>query len=103
MEAGDGRTWTLRGVKDVRARRLLDLWPATTRLAVQVEPQEGDDAPLVGELRLGVPAVARMLASMRPVPAARRSDGAVALARFLGFFAGTLARLYVAGRRAGGR
>jgi cholesterol oxidase len=97
--ATDGRRWVLRGTKDVRGRRILDFWRATTTLDVRVEPTEGDGAPATGQLRLGPPAVARLMTSIRPVRGSRRTDPALALARFGAFFAATLARLYVAGRR----
>jgi cholesterol oxidase len=97
--ASDGRRWVLRGTKDVRGRRILDFWHATTTLAVRLEPTEGDGATAAGRLQLGPTAVARLLASIRPVRGGRRSDPAVALARFVAFFSGTLVRLYVAGRR----
>jgi cholesterol oxidase len=97
--ATDGRRWVLRGTKDVRGRRILDFWRATTTLDARVEPTEGDGAPATGQLRLGPPAVARLMTSIRPVRGSRRTDPALALARFGAFFAATLARLYVAGRR----
>jgi cholesterol oxidase len=91
--------WTLRGIKDVRGRRALDFWHATTNLAVRLEPGEGDAAAGIGRMRLGVPEVARLGASIRPVGAGRRADAPLAVIRFLRFFAGTLLRLYAAGRR----
>jgi len=96
----DGTRWVLSGTKDVRGRSILDFWRATTTLAARLEPAGGDGASASGRMSLGVPAVARLVASVRPVRGSRRSDRAVALARFLAFFAGTLGRLYVAGRRA---
>jgi cholesterol oxidase len=95
----DGKRWVLRGTKDVRGRRVLDFWRATTTLNARLEPAEGDGAPATGQMSLGVPAVARLIASIRPVRGTRRSDPVVATARFVAFFAGTLARLYLAGRR----
>jgi cholesterol oxidase len=97
--ASDGRRWVLRGAKDVRGRRIIDFWRATTTLDARVEPTDGEGAASVGRLQLGPPAVARLLASIRPVRGGRRSDPAVALARFVTFFSGTLVRLYVVGRR----
>jgi cholesterol oxidase len=94
----NGRGWTLRGVKDVRGRRVLDFWRATTTLAVRLEQTDGDRPAAEGELRIGAAAVARLLASMRPVGAGRRSDAPFALWRFFRFFGGTLVRLYAAGR-----
>jgi cholesterol oxidase len=95
----DGRRWVLHGTKDVRGRRILDFWRATTTLAAGLEAVEGDGATASGRLSLGPPAVARLVASIRPVRGTRRSDPVLALARFVMFFAGTLTRLYVAGRR----
>jgi hypothetical protein len=50
-------------------------------------------------MRLGVGAVAGLVASIRPVGAGRRSDPPLALLRFVRFFAGTLLGLYLAGRK----
>jgi hypothetical protein len=94
-----GRRWTLRGVKDVRGRGVLDFWRATTTLAVRLEPDGGDTLAASGQMRLGVRAVTRLVGSMRPVRAGRRSDPPLALLRFVRFFAGTLLGLYLAGRR----
>jgi cholesterol oxidase len=94
-----GRRWTLRGVKDVRGRRVLDFWHATTKLAVRLEPGDADARAAEGRLRLGVAGVARLIASMRPVGAGRRSDPPFIAWRFVRFFGGTLARLYLAGRK----
>jgi cholesterol oxidase len=97
--ASDGRRWVLRGAKDVRGRRIIDFWRATTSLDTRVEPTEGEGVASAGRLLLGPIAVARLLASIRPVRGGRRSDPAVAVARFVAFFSATLVRLYVAGRR----
>jgi cholesterol oxidase len=94
----EGRRWTLRGVKDVRGRSPLDFWRATTTLAVRLEPADGH-APATGRMRLGVPEVARLIASMRPVGAGRRSHQPLALWRFVRFYARTVLHLYLAGRR----
>jgi cholesterol oxidase len=94
-----GRRWTLRGVKDVRGRRMLDFWRATTRLAVRLEPDDGHVPAAEGHMRLGAGEVARLTASMRPVGAGRRSDLPLIAWRFVRFFGGTLMRLYVAGRK----
>jgi cholesterol oxidase len=100
FSGADGTSWVLRGTKDVRGRSIFDFWRATTTLAARVEPADGEGPPASGRMSLGLPAVARLVASVRPVRGSRRSDQAVALARFVAFFAGTLGRLYVAGRRA---
>jgi cholesterol oxidase len=97
--AADGRRWVLRGTKDVRGRRIADFWRATTTLDARLEPTEGDDAPAVGRLSLGPVAVARLMTSIRPLRGGNRTDPALAVMRFGAFFGGTLARLYVAGRR----
>jgi cholesterol oxidase len=97
--ASDGSRWVLRGAKDVRGRKVAHFWRATTTLAARVEPTEGDGATGTGRMHLGPLAVARLVASIRPVRGSRRSDPAVAGARFIAFFAGTLARLYASGRR----
>jgi cholesterol oxidase len=94
-----GRRWTLRGVKDVRGRRVLDFWHATTTLTVRLEPDDAASPAAGGRLRLGVAEVARLIASMRPVGAGRRSDLPFIAWRFVRFFGGTLVRLYIAGRK----
>jgi hypothetical protein len=94
-----GRCWTLSGVKDVRGRRVLDFWHATTRLAVRLEPGDADAPAAEGRLQLGVAEVARLVASMRPVGAGRRSDPLFTAWRFVRLFGGTLVRLYLAGRK----
>jgi cholesterol oxidase len=99
FQASDGGRWVLHGRKDVRGRTIADFWRATTTLNVRLEPSDGG-TPATGRLRIGMPAVARMLASLRPV-AGRRSEGVAAISRFVRFFAATVLRLYVAGRRAG--
>jgi cholesterol oxidase len=98
----DGTRWILSGTKDVRGRSILDFWHATTTLAARLEPADGggNGTSSSGRMSLGLPAVARLVVSVRPVRGSRRSDPAVALARFVAFFAGTVGRLYVAGRRA---
>jgi cholesterol oxidase len=94
-----GRRWTLRGVKDVRGRRVLDFWRATTTLAVRLEPDDADSPAGVGRLQLGVGRVARLIASMRPVGTGRRFDPPAIAWRFARFFGGTLLRLYTLGRK----
>jgi cholesterol oxidase len=95
FHAVDGRRWVLRGVKDVRGRRMIDFWRATTSLAARLEPgDDRDGAAAVGRLRISVPGVARLVGSMRSV------RGRLALWQFIRFYARTLLRLYVAGKRA---
>ena len=96
----DGRPWVLLGRKDVRGRTILDFWRATTTLHTRIERMDDRGTRAVGTLRIGALAVARMGVSMRGVGGARWSDRFVALWGFARFFATTLARLYVAGRRA---
>ena len=100
FSAADGSSWLLHGTKDVRGRTILDFWRATTTLAARLEPDGRDGEAAFGQMSLGPLAVARLLASLRPVQGSRRTDSAVAAGRFAAFFAGTLVRLYVAGRRA---
>ena len=97
--AADGSTWVLRGTKDVRGRRIADFWRATTTLAVHLKASEAARPAGEGQLRLGPVAVARMFASIRATRGGRWTDPAVALARFGAYFASTLVRLYLAGRR----
>jgi cholesterol oxidase len=94
-----GRDWTLRGVKDVGGRRVLDFWHATTRLRVRLEPGDAASPAGSGRLRLGIGEVAWLIASMRPVSPGRPLDLPVIAWRFVRFFGGTLARLYIAGRK----
>jgi cholesterol oxidase len=99
FQAADGRRWLLRGRKDVRGRTILDFWRATTNLQARFERTDDEASRVDGHLRIGVVDVARLLASLRAARGSRRSDPIVALGRFVRFFAGTLVRLYLAGRR----
>jgi cholesterol oxidase len=100
FRAPDDRSWVLRGVKHVRGHRIVDFWRTTTTLDTQVVPADGAGAALPGQLRLGVGEVVRLIASIRTTGGGRRSDPAAALWQFVRFYAGTLLRLYVAGKRA---
>jgi cholesterol oxidase len=100
FHGADDRAWMLQGRKDVRGRRILDFWRATTTLQACLVQREDGDSPASGRMRIGVLDVARLLASMRGVGGGHRSDPAVALLRFDRFFLGTVLRLYLAGRRA---
>jgi hypothetical protein len=74
---------------------MIDFWRATTSLAARLEPgDDRDGAAAVGRLRISAPGVARLVGSMRPV------HGRLALWQFIRFYARTLLRLYVAGKRA---
>jgi hypothetical protein len=53
-----------------------------------------------GTFRISLPGVAHLLGSMRPVPVGRTRDAALALRRFVGFYARTIVGRYAAGRRA---
>jgi len=101
FHALDGRRWVLSGVKDVRGQRIVDFWRATTTLATRLESPDGDGPPGVGQLRISASGVGRLIASMRGDPGARRSDPVAALWRFVRFYARTVLRLYLAGKRAG--
>jgi cholesterol oxidase len=100
FHATDGRRWMLNGVKDVRGRTIADFWRATRTLAVRLDSGDGEAAGGVGRLRISAPGVARLLGSMRPVRGGARHDPALALWRFVRFYAGTVLRLYAAGKRA---
>jgi cholesterol oxidase len=101
FHAVDGRRWVLSGVKDVRGRRMIDFWRATTTLAARLDSGADASSAGVGRLRISAPGVAQLIGSMRPVRSGRRRDPALALWRFVRFYAATLVRLYVAGKRAG--
>jgi cholesterol oxidase len=93
----DGRPWTLHGVKDVRGHSIVDFLRSTTTLGVRLEQAEGDNEPGVGTLRISPVDVTRLLASIRP---SGRGAGRIAgLWRFVRFYATTILRLYVAGKR----
>jgi cholesterol oxidase len=96
----DGRHWVLRGVKDVRGHRIIDFLRSTTTLDTRLELQEGDGSTGVGRLQISAPGVARLVGSTRPVRGGRRHGGAVALWQFVRFYASTVLRLYIAGKRA---
>lgn len=99
----DGRPFYLAGHKRVRNdKHGADLWDDTTTLFTRLH--EGTDAtgPVVGAgvLRLGVPALVRMTASMKAVNATRKADRMRAIATFGGFFMGGLWDAYGPQRRA---
>src|SRR5690606_9468920 len=99
----DGRPFYLAGHKRVRNdKHGADLWDDTTTLFTRLH--EGPDAtgPVVGAgvLRLGVPALVRMTASMKAVNASRKADRLRAIATFGGFFMGGLWDAYGPQRRA---
>jgi cholesterol oxidase len=98
----DERRWVLHGVKDVRGRRMIDFWRATTTLAARLQAGENGVAGM-GRLRISAPGVAHLIASIRPEQGAGRSDELKTAWRFVRFYASTLVRLYVAGKRAGRR
>ena len=94
----EGRAYYLAGAKEVRNDYAgLDLWPDTTTLYTRLHSGPSADGPVVGAgiLRLGVPELARLLASMRPVRADGPVDAVGAYARFAGFFAGSLVTDYL--------
>jgi cholesterol oxidase len=99
FHGADGRAWVLRGVKDVRGHRMIDFWRATTTLAARLESGEGGGLAGVGRLRISVPGVVQLVGSMRPVRGGRRRGPVLALWQFVRFYARTLLRLYVAGKR----
>jgi cholesterol oxidase len=94
----DGTGWVLRGVKDVRGRRVRALWRSLTTIAVSVAPLPGSDV-LEGSGRLGLAGVARMLVSLRIVGGDGRVGAAGGLLRFGLFFASSVWSVYRAGRR----
>jgi cholesterol oxidase len=94
----EGQLWTLRGVKDVRGHRIVDFMRSTTTLATRLEPEGADRSPAEGTLRITVSGVASMLSSMRATRGATKP--LAALWRFGRFYASTILRLYVAGKRA---
>jgi cholesterol oxidase len=100
FHGADGRSWVLRGVKDVRGHRMIDFWRSTTTLATRVEPVDGDGFAGEGRLRISASGVARLIASMRTERGARRSGSVAAVWQFVRFYARSILRLYVAGKRA---
>jgi cholesterol oxidase len=98
FHTADGRRWMLSGVKDVRGRSIVDFWRATTTLDARLDPAEGE-AGARGRLRISAPGVARLIGSLRLVRGGARHDPALTLWRFVRFYAGTVLRLYVAGKR----
>jgi hypothetical protein len=103
FHGSDGRAWVLRGRKDVHGRTIRDFSRATTTLAARLEPAEDQERQAAGTLRIGPIEVGRMLASLRPVGGVRGRDAPLAMWRFVRFFARTLIRLYLAGRKGGPR
>jgi cholesterol oxidase len=101
FHAADDRPWVLEGRKDVRGRTLRDFWHATTTLQARLVPRDDGGAPGAGALHINAPGVARLLASFRSAGGGRRTEAVIAPFRFARFFAGTLLRLYLAGKRVG--
>jgi hypothetical protein len=100
FHTADGRRLVLSGVKDVRGRSVIDFWRATTTLDAHLEAEDGEGPVGAGTFRISVPGVAHLLGSMRPIAGGRWRDAALALGRFVGFYARTIVGLYAAGRRA---
>ena len=99
FHGADGRAWVLRGMKDVRGHRMIDFWRATTTLAARLESGDDDRPAGVGRLRISALGVAQLVGSMRPVRGGRRRGPVLALWQFVRFYARTLLRLYIAGKR----
>jgi hypothetical protein len=96
--AADGQAWILSGLKDVRGRSIRDFWRATTTLATKLK--RGDGGVVAdARLRIGVPAVAKLLLSVRARGTGTLARAAVTIARLGYFFGLTITRLYLAGRR----
>jgi cholesterol oxidase len=93
----EGGSWTLRGVKDVRGHRIVDFLRSTTTLDARLDPGEGTRASATGRLRISPRGVARLLLSTRS------AGGLAAAWRFGRFYATTILRLYLAGKRAARR
>jgi cholesterol oxidase len=100
FHGSDDRPWLLRGVKHVRGHRILDFWRTPTTLDVHVAPRDASGTTGHGQLRLGIGDVARLIASMRAVRAGGTAAGVAAYWQFVRFYARTVLRLYVAGKRA---
>jgi cholesterol oxidase len=95
----DDRRWVLRGIKDVRGRRIIDFWRATTTLAARLETEASGGVGGPGRLRISAPGVAQLLASIRTERCGGRPDQLGAAWRFVQFYASTLTRIYLAGKR----
>jgi cholesterol oxidase len=98
FHASDGRPHVLSGVKDVRGRRIIDFWRATTTLAARLESSD-HVAVGIGRLRINTTEVAGLISSLRLTPGGRRRDVPAAFWRFVRFYAATLLKLYAAGTR----
>jgi hypothetical protein len=98
FHASDGRPRVLSGVKDVRGRRIIDFWRATTTLATRLESSD-HVAVGIGRLRINTTGVAGLISSMRLTPGGRRGDVPAAFWKFVRFYTATLLKLYAAGTR----
>ena len=96
----DGRPLILRGVKDVRGHRIVDFFRSTTTLDSTLESTDGTHVEGTGRLRIDAPGVAKLLASTRATGGGRTRRSVVALWQFALFYARTVLRLYVVGKRA---
>ena len=90
--ARDGRPHLLAGRKYVHDDRGLDVWKDTTTLYTRIHDSAEEDGPVIaaGVLAIGVEALGRMVASMRPTG----GGGVESLAKFGGLFMGELWQTY---------
>lgn len=96
-----GRPMWFKGRKHVRIAGPWALWPATTTLYVTLHDGQDDGAPVIGAgiLRLGIPALISLLATLHATGCDHWWAKLRANARFLRFFGGQLVRTYLLRRR----
>ncbi|MQA14514.1 MAG: GMC family oxidoreductase [Pseudonocardiaceae bacterium] len=96
LTSTQGAEFFLDGVKVVRDDPGFDLWSDTTTLAITVSEGATGEGPVLGTgtLRIRLTDLARQLFTMRATGAATPQHRRAILARFGGYFAGSLAQTY---------
>ncbi len=98
----EGREYYMAGKKEVRRASIFAMWRATTTLYTQLHQGADKAAPVIGAgvLRLGVPQLAGLVATLHATNAANWRGDVAARMRFARFFAAELWDTYVRpGRR----
>ncbi|MGI5239385.1 GMC family oxidoreductase [Dactylosporangium sp. CA-139066] len=96
--AADGTPWLLRGSKHVWRHRGTDPWRATTRLDVAItSPEDRYEGTVpTGRLTISFRDAVRLVTTIRPTGTTAVLAGAATVLRFGAFFAGRVARGFLA-------
>jgi hypothetical protein len=92
-----GKSYYLAGKKHVHTGAPWQLWGETTTLYTLLHEGTAADGPVIGAgvLRLGVPDLFKLLATLHATNAPRSGRAAAAVWRFFKFFAAELIRTYL--------